>query len=128
MPIVLVTTPKLGLFAVQQVPLGGPNCRMVEEVEELGTELNVAPFTDGGLLEYCPIEVVDALLTEGSIDTRLITEAPSRRISETGRVEPPTQFGGGTSGNFLVATRYDIRSETANAEASARKSIALCHS
>jgi len=38
---------------------------MVEEVEELGTELDVPPFTDGSLLEYRPIEVVDALLTEG---------------------------------------------------------------
>ena len=37
--------------------------RMVKEVEKLSAEFDVAPFADGRLLEYGPVEVIDALLT-----------------------------------------------------------------
>ena len=37
---------------------------MIKEVEELGAEFDVAPFSDGGLLEDRPVEVIDALLAQ----------------------------------------------------------------
>ena len=37
--------------------------RVVKEVEKLSAEFDVAPFADGSLLENCPVEVGDALLS-----------------------------------------------------------------
>ena len=39
-----------------------PELRMVEEVEELRSKLDIYAFVDAGLLENCKIKVVDALL------------------------------------------------------------------
>ncbi len=38
---VLVTTPKVGLVAVE---FGGSELRVIEQIEELGAELDVQPF------------------------------------------------------------------------------------
>ena len=73
--------------------------RVVKEVEELSPEFDVAPFADGSLLENCPVEVGDALLSQSCIHARLAAEAPGRRLDETARVEPTAQFGRGTSGH-----------------------------
>ena len=73
--------------------------RVVKEVEKLSAEFDVAPFADGSLLENCPVEVGDALLSQSCIHARLAAEAPGRRLDETARVEPTAQFGRGTSGH-----------------------------
>jgi hypothetical protein len=61
---------------------------MVEEVEELGPELEVGALGDAGLLEEGEIKVIDSGRPQGGIDARLRTVAPRWRCSEAAGVKP----------------------------------------
>jgi len=61
---------------------------MVKEVKELRAELDIHSFSDGSSLEHCEVEVDDALLPQGGVDTRLITKAVPCGVREATRVEP----------------------------------------
>ena len=94
---------------------------MVKEVEELGAEFDARPFGNGRLLENRKVEVVDALLPQSWIHSRLVAEPPVWRSGETGYIEPSAQLGRRASGHRLVATRYNVRPEPSNSEARTRK-------
>src|ERR1700722_944603 len=75
-----------------------PELRVVEEIEELGAELDIHSFSDCSFLKHSEVEVDHALLPESGIDTRFVAEGPrivlhasrveSARSGETGCVEP----------------------------------------
>src|SRR5260370_26304955 len=82
-----------------QRPVRRSELGMVKQVEELGSELNIKPFSNGGSLEHCEIEIDDSLLPDRGVYARFVAEGPSvvgpsrcsvgpAGLSEAGRVEP----------------------------------------
>ena len=78
---------------------------MVEEVEELGPELQAHPFgrTESGSLEYGEIEIDNTLLAQAGIHARFVAKDKGIGLRETGGVEPFIQPGFGTAGEFCFA-------------------------
>jgi len=68
--------------------------RVIEQVEELGAELETNSFRDRGFLEEGPIKVVNALSAKGGVDARFSPESPIRWSSEAIYVEPLIQLAG----------------------------------
>src|SRR5205807_10667936 len=58
-------------------PMWWPGLRVVKDVKELGAEFDVCSFADCCLLKHSKVEVIDGLLAEGRINSRLIAESPS---------------------------------------------------
>jgi hypothetical protein len=99
--------------------------RMVEEVEEFRAEFNIEPLGDRSLLEYGEVEIDDAFLSQSGIDTRFITEAVCRSISEATRVEPLTDSGNSATRGSLAATSDYIRPQPTSSQIQRCKRISL---
>ena len=85
---------RAGCSIVRRSELG-----VIEEVEELGAELDIQPLHDRSPFEDRKVEINHALLAKGSVDAGLITEAPgivrnadaaivTAGRGKAGRVEP----------------------------------------
>src|SRR5580692_7044218 len=71
-----------------KIGAGEAPLRVIEQVEELGAELEVKPFSDRGFLENGEIKVVNALSAKACVDARFSSESPIRWSSEAIYVEP----------------------------------------
>ena len=91
---------------VRKTCIGRAKLRMVEEVEELGAELEAHPFvrSECGSLEYGEIEIDNAFLAQAGIHARFVAKDKSIRLRETGGVEPFMQPGFSTAREFRLAS------------------------
>src|SRR5437879_6470499 len=89
--------------------VGWPELRMVKEIEELRSELDIHVFVQSRSLEHGKVEVDHALLADAGIDTRLVAERPGiillarHRVDSAGRreasgIEPLAHFAHAASG------------------------------
>ena len=118
---------EIGIVCSAACPIWWPELRVVKDVKKLGAEFNVCSFADCCLLKHSKVEVIDALLAEGRINSRLIAESPSvgdaryrnsieaRSVQawllEARCIKPATQPRYGASGDVLIAPGDHIRPE-----------------
>ena len=98
---------------------------MIEEIEELSTEFEVAPFSDGGLLEDRQVEVVDALLPQDWNPRAPRYRSPSPEGSETGGIEPSAQPCCRASEMSSCRNPEHVRSETTDSNPCTRERCTL---
>lgn len=77
-----------------KIGAGEAPLRVIEQVEELGAELEVKPLRNRGFLEDGEIKVVNALSAKGRVDARFSSESPIGWSSEAIYVEPLIQLAG----------------------------------
>ena len=68
--------------------VGWPELRMVKEIEELRSELDIHVFVQSSSLEHGKVEVDHALLPKCGVNARLIAEAIASSVRETTGIEP----------------------------------------
>jgi len=83
----------------------------VEEIEELGTKFQTHALAarKSGSLEYCKIEVINALRAEPGIYAGFIAESEIRGCQETSSVKPFLEVRGESSESLCAASGYDLR-------------------
>src|ERR1700722_20288512 len=70
----------------------------VEDVEELGAELQVGPLVDGCRFLEREIEVLLAVSTEGWVNSGFVAEGPGCRGGKAAGIEPRPRLHAGKAG------------------------------
>src|SRR5580693_4926659 len=90
--------------------------RMVEQVEELGPELDAKPFGNRSPLKDGPVKVLDSVPAQNRVYARFAAETPVRRGGETIGVKPVVNC---PAARFLVASGNHIRAYVRHAQVGA---------
>src|SRR5262249_39608356 len=92
-------------------PVGLAELDPVEQVEELGTELQVESFVDSGPLEKRKVEVIDAWTANRRVTTRCVTQRIRCGHGEAGGINQLFQSRLGGTVQLGFSSCHDIRTQ-----------------
>ena len=115
--MVLVTCPKFPLGgARQQVPFGGPNCGWLKRLKNSVRNSIAALSAMVVFLKMAKSKFLRAILAQGGVHSRLVTESVVTGRSEAGSVEPLGEPGGRAARGALIAALDVVRTQSSDTQ------------